>query len=85
MKLIQPTALQQNMKLIQPTALRSGTAKPKTLILFVHGFLGSESSFCDFPLDLIQSLRQIHKISDIEARIFPFFQTKGCRTLTLET
>ncbi|KAI8896350.1 hypothetical protein BC833DRAFT_103433 [Globomyces pollinis-pini] len=50
---------------------------PKTLLLFVHGFLGSESSFSNFPLDLVQSIRTQYKIPNIEARVFPFFATKG--------
>jgi hypothetical protein len=50
---------------------------PKTLILFVHGFLGSESSFGNFPLDLVQSIRQQYKVRNLEARLFPFFSTKG--------
>ncbi|KAJ3323588.1 hypothetical protein HDV06_001612 [Boothiomyces sp. JEL0866] len=49
----------------------------KTLILFVHGFLGSESSFSSFPLDLVQSVRSLYGIPNLEARVFPFFPTKG--------
>jgi hypothetical protein len=49
----------------------------KTLILFVHGFLGSESSFDHFPLDLVHSIRNTYQLQNIEARIFPFFSTKG--------
>jgi hypothetical protein len=49
----------------------------RILILFVHGFLGSESSFCSFPLDLVQLLRQRYHLARIEARVFPFFDTKG--------
>jgi NAD(P)H-dependent FMN reductase len=53
------------------------TFHPKTLVLFVHGFLGSESSFVSFPLDLIQAIRTLYKIPNLEARLFPFFSTKG--------
>ena len=49
----------------------------KTLILFIHGFLGSESSFCSFPLDLVQSVRKLYNLKQIEAKVFPFFATKG--------
>ena len=49
----------------------------KTLILFVHGFLGNETSFGNFPLDLIQSIRLQYKIRNLEARVFPFFSTTG--------
>jgi hypothetical protein len=49
----------------------------KTLILFVHGFMGSESSFSDFPLDLVLTIKKTYKLPNIEARIFPFFATKG--------
>ncbi|KAJ3275144.1 hypothetical protein HDV01_001283 [Terramyces sp. JEL0728] len=49
----------------------------KILILFVHGFLGSESSFSSFPLDLVQSVRSLYGIPNLEARVFPFFPTKG--------
>ena len=51
--------------------------QPKTLVLFVHGFLGNETSFANFPLDLIQSIRQQYKIRNLEARVFPFFSTAG--------
>ena len=51
--------------------------QPRVLVLFVHGFLGSESSFCSFPLDLVQTVRKQYKIQNLEARIFPFFETKG--------
>ncbi|KAJ3314108.1 hypothetical protein HDV04_001139 [Boothiomyces sp. JEL0838] len=49
----------------------------KILILFVHGFLGSENSFSSFPLDLVQSVRSLYAIPNLEARVFPFFPTKG--------
>ncbi|KAI8590390.1 hypothetical protein BDZ88DRAFT_394772, partial [Geranomyces variabilis] len=49
---------------------------PKTMLLFVHGFLGSESSFEDFPLDLAARVRAAGAC-DIEVRIFPRFDTKG--------
>ncbi|KAJ3172534.1 hypothetical protein HDU88_005862 [Geranomyces variabilis] len=49
---------------------------PKTMLLFVHGFLGSESSFEDFPLDLAARVRA-SGARDIEVRIFPRFDTKG--------
>ncbi|TPX67384.1 hypothetical protein SpCBS45565_g03868 [Spizellomyces sp. 'palustris'] len=51
--------------------------EPKTLILFVHGFLGSEHSFETFPYDVTQTLRTTHKLRNVEARIFPRFDTKG--------
>ncbi|KAJ3345960.1 hypothetical protein HDU91_007179 [Kappamyces sp. JEL0680] len=50
---------------------------PKILLLFVHGFLGSESSFGSFPLDLVLAIRTRYRIARLEARIFPFFATKG--------
>ncbi|KAJ3268020.1 hypothetical protein HK104_005512, partial [Borealophlyctis nickersoniae] len=53
------------------------TTPSKTLLLFVHGFLGSEASFATFPIDLVNHLREIHKLHSIEARVFPRFDTKG--------
>ncbi|KAI8822946.1 uncharacterized protein EV422DRAFT_618666 [Fimicolochytrium jonesii] len=52
-------------------------SRPKVMLLFVHGFLGSEHSFENFPLDLTQSVRTKHHVWDMEARIFPRFDTKG--------
>ncbi|KAJ3153067.1 hypothetical protein HDU86_005365 [Geranomyces michiganensis] len=46
------------------------------MLLFVHGFLGSESSFENFPLDLAERVRRSSS-SSIEVRIFPRFDTKG--------
>lgn len=51
--------------------------RQKILILFVHGFLGSESSFESFPLDLLHSLRSHYGIQDLEVRITPRFESKG--------
>ncbi|TPX58005.1 hypothetical protein PhCBS80983_g03414 [Powellomyces hirtus] len=51
---------------------------PKTMLLFVHGFLGSEHSFENFPLDLAACLRgPTMRVPDVEVRIFPRFDTKG--------
>ncbi|KAI8908486.1 hypothetical protein EDD86DRAFT_18345 [Gorgonomyces haynaldii] len=50
---------------------------PKILVLFVHGFMGSETSFASFPLDTLQMLREFHQIEDLEARVVPRFESKG--------
>ncbi|KAI9350502.1 hypothetical protein DFJ73DRAFT_832399 [Zopfochytrium polystomum] len=49
----------------------------RTLLLFVHGFLGSDASFGTFPSDLVQSLRFRHRLRDIECRMLPTFDSKG--------
>ena len=50
---------------------------PKVLILFVHGFLGSETSFASFPADLLQSLKDHFSVTNLEARVLPRFASKG--------
>ncbi|KAI9091774.1 hypothetical protein DFS34DRAFT_634858 [Phlyctochytrium arcticum] len=52
-------------------------APAKTLLLFVHGFLGSEQSFETFPLDLATTVQTKHHLRNIEIRLFPCFDTKG--------
>ncbi|KAJ1569439.1 hypothetical protein HK096_003129, partial [Nowakowskiella sp. JEL0078] len=49
----------------------------KTLLLFLHGFMGSDSSFASFPSDLAAKLFFSHNISDIETRVYPAFESKG--------
>ncbi|KAJ3144382.1 hypothetical protein HDU89_008551 [Geranomyces variabilis] len=61
---------------LHPPPLHPPLHPPKTMLLFVHGFLGSESSFEDFPLDLAARVRAAGA-RDMEVRIFPRFDTKG--------
>jgi hypothetical protein len=49
------------------------------LLVYIHGFLGSEDSFCEFPQDLPQAL---HSLSDlpvqtIDSVTYPTYDTKG--------
>ncbi|KAJ3191857.1 hypothetical protein HK101_007340 [Irineochytrium annulatum] len=58
---------------------RSLTDEPgRTLLLFVHGFFGSEASFGTFPADLAHAMRvPPHKLRNIECRVLPTYDCKG--------
>ncbi|KAJ3119451.1 hypothetical protein HK098_005495 [Nowakowskiella sp. JEL0407] len=58
-----------------PTAKKQKTTK--TLILFLHGFMGSDMSFGSFPSDIIQTLSQRYNLNNVETQIYPKFETKG--------
>ena len=49
----------------------------KALLLFIHGFMGGEDSFVDFPLHVLQSLKSQLQLQNIEGRILPKFESKG--------
>ncbi|KAI9007057.1 hypothetical protein BC832DRAFT_591671 [Gaertneriomyces semiglobifer] len=57
----------------------------RILLLFVHGFMGSEQSFETFPTDLLQTLREVHKLQGLEGRVFPSFDTAGDPTHAVQT
>ncbi|KAJ3091560.1 hypothetical protein HK102_000099 [Quaeritorhiza haematococci] len=75
----------------------SSLSNKKVLVLFIHGFLGSEESFDQFPSDLLATLRNNpsasasrgtsigYGIRDIEARLYPRFDTKGDSQKALST
>ncbi|KAI8925895.1 hypothetical protein BC831DRAFT_400617, partial [Entophlyctis helioformis] len=65
------------MSIVSSSAAAAVHPQPKVLLLFVHGFLGSETSFSTFPLDLLSALRQSHRLLNLEARVLPRFETKG--------
>ncbi|KAJ3177316.1 hypothetical protein HDU87_004568 [Geranomyces variabilis] len=71
-----PPPTPSTLALLSPPLAYQPLHPPKTMLLFVHGFLGSESSFEDFPLDLAARVRAAGA-RDIEVRIFPRFDTKG--------
>ncbi|KAJ3410648.1 hypothetical protein HDV05_003504 [Chytridiales sp. JEL 0842] len=50
--------------------------KPKTLLLFIHGFLGSSTSFATFPAELLQTLSNNYALTDLEAKVLPTFDSK---------
>ncbi|KAI8808388.1 hypothetical protein BJ742DRAFT_738937 [Cladochytrium replicatum] len=56
---------------------------PNTLLVFVHGFLGSDASFGSFPADLQSHLRTFHSIDNIDVRIYPAFESKGDHSATV--
>lgn len=45
------------------------------LLVFIHGFLGSEDSFYDFPKDLQAQLSKT--LGQVESKAFPTYDTKG--------
>ncbi|TPX31843.1 hypothetical protein SmJEL517_g04923 [Synchytrium microbalum] len=47
------------------------------LLVWIHGFMGSDESFDSFPLDVLRSLRDSYGLVGIEARVFPQFETHG--------
>ncbi|KAI8827050.1 uncharacterized protein EV422DRAFT_23499 [Fimicolochytrium jonesii] len=53
----------------------------KYLLVFIHGFLGSEESFFSFPTDLAALLHASHPNlfypGDVEVRLFPRYDTRG--------
>ncbi|KAJ3318201.1 hypothetical protein HDU76_000902, partial [Blyttiomyces sp. JEL0837] len=53
---------------------------------FIHGFLGSDESFESFPEHLISCLAKTHGIDreDVEAKVFPRFDTKGNNSLAVK-
>ncbi|KAJ3100037.1 hypothetical protein HDU97_002521, partial [Phlyctochytrium planicorne] len=56
----------------------TSTLEGRTLILFVHGFFGSEASFATFPADLVHSLRRSpHGLRGLECRNLPAYDCKG--------
>ncbi|KAL2914267.1 hypothetical protein HK105_206213 [Polyrhizophydium stewartii] len=56
----------------------SASFRRKTLVLFVHGFQGSETSFGGFPVDVVRALRPGGRgPRDVEARVLPRFATAG--------
>ncbi|KAJ3052625.1 hypothetical protein HK097_005936 [Rhizophlyctis rosea] len=61
-----------------PSVITHGRRKP-VLLVFIHGFLGSEASFCDFPVHVVETLVDRHKLlpTDIETYVFPRYDTRG--------
>lgn len=51
----------------------------KVLIVFIHGFLGSEESFFNFPEHLVEVLQTRHGLphDKVETRMFPRYDTRG--------
>ncbi|KAJ3041489.1 hypothetical protein HDV00_009285 [Rhizophlyctis rosea] len=49
------------------------------LLVFVHGFLGSEASFAAFPQHVVETLSDLHHIPEtsVEALVFPRYDTRG--------
>ncbi|OMJ26452.1 hypothetical protein AYI70_g162 [Smittium culicis] len=47
------------------------------LAIFVHGFMGSTDSFCDFPQKVQEILSAIHKDKIVECIVYPTYQTKN--------
>ncbi|OLY83341.1 hypothetical protein AYI68_g2523 [Smittium mucronatum] len=47
------------------------------LIIFVHGFMGSTDSFCDFPERLQAILSAIHTDKTIECIVYPTYKTRN--------
>ncbi|OMJ27702.1 hypothetical protein AYI69_g2848 [Smittium culicis] len=47
------------------------------LAIFVHGFMGSTDSFCDFPVKVQEILSAIHKDKIVECIVYPTYQTKN--------
>ncbi|KAJ3296246.1 hypothetical protein HK104_001811 [Borealophlyctis nickersoniae] len=63
----------------QPLPPLPSTEKKSCLLVFIHGFLGSEESFEQLPIDLLHVLATHYNIpkSSIETRVFPRYDTKG--------
>lgn len=57
-------------------ASESTTSGPSLLLLFIHGFLGSEHTFHSFPADLKEYLSTTRKVN-VHCRVLPRFDTKG--------
>ncbi|KNC98969.1 uncharacterized protein SPPG_05925 [Spizellomyces punctatus DAOM BR117] len=53
--------------------------KRKVLLVFIHGFLGSEESFFGFPEHLVVALEKRHGFptGKIETKMFPRYDTRG--------
>ncbi|TFK71816.1 hypothetical protein BDN72DRAFT_957832 [Pluteus cervinus] len=51
--------------------------KPTLLVVFVHGFIGTEESFSNFPSDLQQVLKPLTKSRSVKCEVYPSYQTKG--------
>ncbi|KAJ3056076.1 hypothetical protein HK097_008204 [Rhizophlyctis rosea] len=71
--------------------MQAAISSPHTrnvLLLFVHGFLGTENSFATFPPDLTAHIRQLPQFASLnvklEARVLPRFDTKGDPTTAVE-
>ncbi|KAI8908813.1 hypothetical protein DFJ77DRAFT_130141 [Powellomyces hirtus] len=61
-----------------PPAIPRGQQK-KILIVLIHGFLGSEESFFQFPFHLVEELEKNHGFDkgQVETRMFPRYDTRG--------
>lgn len=61
-----------------PDELPRHEGKRRLLLIYIHGFLGSEDSFCNFPRDvhdlLKASLAQTHITY---TKIYPRYKTRG--------
>ncbi|KAL2912123.1 hypothetical protein HK105_208399 [Polyrhizophydium stewartii] len=59
--------------------LRPLAGKKRCLVVFIHGFLGSEDSFRHFPEHLAERLAQRHGLDPgaVDAIAFPRYETKG--------
>ncbi|KAJ3021142.1 hypothetical protein HKX48_009166 [Thoreauomyces humboldtii] len=74
----QTTTADAQASAVAPYSVANPLIPAKTMLLFVHGFLGSEHSFEDFPLDVGERLRGApNSLRNVEVRIFPRFDTKG--------
>ncbi|KAJ3217898.1 hypothetical protein HDU67_007049 [Dinochytrium kinnereticum] len=61
-----------------PTTIPMEDRNHRTLLLFVHGFFGSEASFGTFPADLVHSLRRPpYDLRGLECRMLPTYDCKG--------
>ncbi|KAJ9073319.1 hypothetical protein DSO57_1017723 [Entomophthora muscae] len=57
----------------------------KMLLVFIHGFRGSDATFNEFPAHLTSSLSTLLPNEQIDIVVYPKFETKGSLTTATET
>ncbi|KAI9364429.1 hypothetical protein DFJ73DRAFT_809378 [Zopfochytrium polystomum] len=60
--------------------------RKRLLLVFVHGFLGSQESFESFPADVVDLLEISSVVApgDVDFKVFPKFDTKGNNALAVK-
>ncbi|PWY91872.1 hypothetical protein BO94DRAFT_617518 [Aspergillus sclerotioniger CBS 115572] len=61
------------------------TCKRRLLLIYIHGFMGSEASFGDFPAHVHSSLKEVLDESHvIYTRIYPRYKSRGEISMAVE-
>ncbi|PVU88926.1 hypothetical protein BB559_004294 [Furculomyces boomerangus] len=60
------------------------SGKSVLLLIFVHGFMGSNDSFCDFPLRLKEILSTLLSDYTVQSIVYPTYKTRKDLTQAVE-